>query len=170
MLVTTEVDYAIKCVLYLCMDQFGYISVADLAEKLSIPKQYLAKILQKLVKSGIVASHQGKQGGFRLGKNAEEIRMWDIFESLDAQPVVFKCTKAESSCSDRVFCAIHPLWMELADYIADRLKNTRVYDLGKKQFDNIHNFLLTNPNSSSIGKKRRASLAISRKKQLAEKR
>ena len=133
MLITKEIDHAIKCVLHLSIDQFGYISVTNLSKKLIIPKHYLAKILQALVKSGIAESQQGKQGGFKLRKKPEEISMWDVFVSLNALPVIYKCVGENFTCKNEKVCSTKPVWVELGDYVVERLKNIQFGDLGKKQ-------------------------------------
>ena len=145
MLITKEIDHAIKCVLHLSIDQFGYISAADLSTKLMIPREFLSKILQKLVKSGIVKSFQGMRGGYKLGKSPEAITLWDIFDAFHTLPVVYKCVTNDFTCERRSYCATRPVWAELLNHIVQRLKSIRFSDLAKNQIDYMHHMALGIP-------------------------
>ena len=56
MLLTRETDYAVRCILYLAQKKERRTVVDEIAAKMLIPKHYLAKILQRLVREGIVES------------------------------------------------------------------------------------------------------------------
>ena len=73
MQITREGDYGIRSVLYLARQPFKKISfVNEISEEYKIPRSFLAKILQKLVKAKIVRSYRGVKGGFSLAKQAKE--------------------------------------------------------------------------------------------------
>jgi Rrf2 family protein len=59
------------------------VLAADISKAYGIPLEYLLKILQQLVKSGVLRSKRGPRGGFSLAKEAEEITLLDILESVD---------------------------------------------------------------------------------------
>ncbi len=50
---------------------------------MEIPKSFAAKILQKLVRAGIVSSFQGIKGGFRLARPADEITLYDVIRVIE---------------------------------------------------------------------------------------
>src|SRR3990172_4016635 len=65
MQITREGDYGIRSVLYLARQPLKKISfVNEISEDYNIPRSFLAKILQKLVKAKIVRSYRGKKCGF----------------------------------------------------------------------------------------------------------
>lgn len=137
MKITRETDHAIKCVLYLSIQQFECISVAELSEKLNIPRQFLAKIVQKLSKAGILASQQGKQGGFRLVSKPSEIKLYDVFIAIQSIPTVNTCVVDEQFCERVSFCAVHNVWMDIQSDIIKKLKNTDFMMLGRNEFENL---------------------------------
>ena len=57
-------------------------SSRDIAEDMSIPRDYLIQLAQLLRNAGIVHARPGKNGGYSLAKDASEIRMLDIFNAL----------------------------------------------------------------------------------------
>jgi Rrf2 family protein len=46
------------------------------------PIEYLRKILQRLVRSGILASGRGRRGGFRLVRDPAQVSLLELFESI----------------------------------------------------------------------------------------
>lgn len=81
MYVTREADYAVRCVLYLARKANGITPVNEIAKAMHIPKSFSAKILQRLVKAGIVISGRGISGGFSLAKKPESIRYSECYKS-----------------------------------------------------------------------------------------
>ena len=51
------------------------IPAEEIANKLSIPKEFVSKILQSLTESGIVNSRKGKSGGFAIAKDPKRIKL-----------------------------------------------------------------------------------------------
>ena len=66
----------------------------ELAEVLGVPADSLLKVLQQLVRSGILVSSRGRAGGFRLARPSEEITLLDVVEAVDGE-LVGELTSAE---------------------------------------------------------------------------
>jgi Rrf2 family protein len=137
MKITRETDHAIKCILYLCIQQYECISVAELSEKLNIPRQFLAKIVQKLSKAGLLESQQGKQGGFRLTSHPSEINLYDVFIAIQSVPVVNSCVVDNHFCERTSFCAVHNVWMDVQADIIKKLKETDFMTLSRNEFESL---------------------------------
>ena len=69
MQITRETDYAIRCVLHLARQPRRVAPAAEIAAATQVPRIFLAKILQRLAKAGIVVSQRGVQGGFSLARD-----------------------------------------------------------------------------------------------------
>ena len=69
-------EYGLQAVLYLSTcDRGTVVSADEIARKLSIPKEFISKILQSLTESGIVASKKGKSGGFYLARDPDVVSL-----------------------------------------------------------------------------------------------
>jgi Rrf2 family protein len=122
MLVTRETDYAVRCALYLAKDTDRIASVSEIATAMHIPKTFLAKILQRLVRSGIVESIRGAKGGYRLIKGPADISLLDVFLAMQCVAPVNTCAIDKRLCRRSSSCAVHPVWMDIRRDVEKRLK------------------------------------------------
>lgn len=70
--------------------QFEYLSTASISDVLNIPKPTLVKILQSLTAEGIIETKEGKLGGIRLAKDASDITILDVFQSIEKGKPLFQ--------------------------------------------------------------------------------
>jgi len=123
MLVTRETDYAARCALYLAKCRDRVASVAEISDAMHIPKTFLAKILQRLVRGGIVESIRGARGGYRLIKGPADISLLDVFIAMQGRAPVNSCAIDKKLCRMSSTCAVHPIWMDIRKEVEKRLKH-----------------------------------------------
>jgi Rrf2 family protein len=58
-----------------------------------VPGAYLAKHLQALSQAGILEAVPGRRGGYRLGRPANEIPLFDVVEAIEGDAGAFRCTE-----------------------------------------------------------------------------
>jgi len=61
----------------------GYTQIKNIASEQNIPQNYLEQLLSILKKAGLVESMRGSQGGYKLSREANKIRIIDVIEALD---------------------------------------------------------------------------------------
>ena len=108
------------------------LGAEQLANELSIPKSFLAKILQSLAKQGILESRKGAHGGFILAKDVSEISVNDIiFAAEGKSPTVFDCTSYSETCPNGTIgtCAISPFLANFQTKIDDFLNGLMLSDI-----------------------------------------
>lgn len=104
-------------------------SARELAEAYDIPAELLAKVLQSLVRAGLLASHQGIHGGYGLGRSSDLISVADVIQAIDGPLTVTACSDTDHSCDQYAKCNIRdPLW-RVKDRIIAALSATSVSDL-----------------------------------------
>jgi Rrf2 family protein len=128
MFVTRQTDYALRCVLYLSRGEDRIASVGEISRAMHVPKSFLAKILQRLVKSEIVTSTRGVRGGFQLAKRPRDISLLDVIEAVQGPTAMNMCSVDRKTCRLSGTCAIHPVWAKLRRDIEERLKKERFSD------------------------------------------
>jgi len=110
MLLTRATEYALLSLDVIRQSDIP-LGAEQLAKDLSIPKSFLAKILQGLAKQGILESRKGAHGGFILAKDITEISVNEIIIAAEGKkPAVFDCTSYMDSCPNGAIgtCAISP--------------------------------------------------------------
>ena len=71
--------YALQAVLHLARRDSGEsVSAAAMAEALEIPANYLAKVLHRLAREGVVTSTRGAHGGYRLTDPADAVTVASV--------------------------------------------------------------------------------------------
>jgi Rrf2 family nitric oxide-sensitive transcriptional repressor len=126
MLVTRKTDYAVRCVLYLAQDEDQISNVTEVSRNMHIPKTFLAKIFQKLVKAGIVESIRGMNGGFRLAKKPVDISLLDVMTAIQGPVGINVCAVNSKKCSKSSTCSVHPVWVELRKEVNQRLQEQTI--------------------------------------------
>lgn len=121
MLVTRETDYAVRCVVYLARKGEEVASVSEISQKAFIPKSFLAKILQRLVREGIVESSRGARGGFWLIKKPENITLLEVFFAMQGTAPINMCAIDKRRCSLSSKCCVHPIWVDIRREVEKRL-------------------------------------------------
>jgi Rrf2 family protein len=84
MRINRSTGYAFLAVCYIAKNQDKKITLSNsIADEYNIPLEYLLKIMQQLVRAGILRSKRGPTGGFSLGMPANKISMLAIIEAVD---------------------------------------------------------------------------------------
>ena len=93
--------YAVRSLIYLgkFSSDGTKIGIKKISADLNIPTPFLGKILQNLVKQKILLSTKGPNGGFSLGKKANEISLYDIVRIVDGEDFFKNCLIGLQPCS-----------------------------------------------------------------------
>jgi len=134
MQVTREGDYGIRSVLYLSRQPFKKVSfVNEISEEYKIPRSFLAKILQKLVKAKIVRSYRGVKGGFSLARQARDITVLEVLEAIEGKLALNICVSDKKKCSFSKHCPSHLLWLNVQAKVVDTLKKSNFEELARQK-------------------------------------
>lgn len=128
MVITRETDYAIRCVLYLSWKQGHLTMVDEIAREMTIPKSFLAKIVQKLTRANLIKSFRGVKGGFQLARKPEEISLLDVIEVMQGPVAMNRCAVDKTLCSLSCSCVVHPVWVELRKKTEEYLRHANFGD------------------------------------------
>lgn len=131
-------ELALQAVLYLSAQEKGKcFSALDISAELAVPKEFVSKVLQTLTIDGIVGSKKGKSGGFFLAKQAAEVRLIDIVESIDGLEVFHQCVLGFPGCSVTEPCPVHSKWGKLRDEALQMLSNETLDQLKQQTLNKI---------------------------------
>ena len=133
-MITKTGIYGIRAMLALAPLPAGESAgAARIAEVVDVPQSYLSKLLQILVRDGLVRSQRGVGGGFQLARKAEAISLFDIVESLERIERWNGCFLGNEVCSDHSPCALHCRWKVVRQDYLQLLRQTNLADLASHE-------------------------------------
>ena len=134
MVLSQTATYALRATLCLAeAEGSGPLRVDDIAEALTVPRNYLSKILHVLARGHVLRSTRGPGGGFQLAKPPEELRLSEIIGHFDDLPEASGCLLGRDRCSDDDPCAAHDRWKGVSASVWDFFDDTTLTDLLKSE-------------------------------------
>jgi Rrf2 family protein len=108
---TKQVDYGLMAMQYIAVHQGdGVIGVKRIADEFRIPLEQLAKILQRLARGGLLVSHGGPRGGYRLSLTPTEVRVGEVIGALEGPLAIVSCM-TDHDCPQMSCCSVRqPAW------------------------------------------------------------
>jgi Rrf2 family protein len=86
-------------------------SAREIAELYDVPIELMAKVLQRLVRRGLLASQQGTRGGYQLARMPSQISVADVIQAIEGPVTVTACSTEEGQCEQFAKCNVRdPLW------------------------------------------------------------
>lgn len=121
--------HTVKAVVALAERPEEFQGASSIAERIGAPQNYLGKLLQGLVQTGVVVSQKGKGGGFQLARSPEQISLFDVVEPVDHVSRWEGCFMGNVACSSVTPCAMHYKWVAIRNDYLTMLKETNVADV-----------------------------------------
>jgi Rrf2 family transcriptional regulator, iron-sulfur cluster assembly transcription factor len=106
---STSCHYGLQAMLYIALHSSAdkNVDLNQIAAEQDIPKHFLSKILQLLVRNKLLISMKGPNGGFRLSRPADEIPLIEVVAAIDGLEIFSKCGIIFKNCDDNHQCPIH---------------------------------------------------------------
>src|SRR5215510_10141638 len=108
-----KADYALIAMKHLSHKDTGATSTCarEIAEQYDIPIELMAKVLQRLVRTGLLVSTQGTRGGYMLSRPSVSISVADVIQAIDGPFTVTACSTDKHDCEQYSKCNVRgPLW------------------------------------------------------------
>jgi Rrf2 family protein len=131
-------EYGLRCLLQVALrGTEAPVSAQEIAQAEGLGPEYVARIMTILRAGGLVASTRGAGGGYRLGRPAEEISLWEIITVLGGElfPEGFcDCHPGRRrECIHATDCAVRALWQKLQGVLREALGTISLDDLRRDE-------------------------------------
>jgi Rrf2 family protein len=127
---TKKADYGLIAMRHLAEHaDLGACSAKDLADMYALPQEALAKLLQRLVKAGLLQSQQGTNGGYSLARDPRSISALDVIRALEGPLFVTSCTTAKGSCEQTTRCTIREPLRKVSKSIEEVLSRLTIWEM-----------------------------------------
>jgi Rrf2 family transcriptional regulator, iron-sulfur cluster assembly transcription factor len=123
-------QYALRGVIFIATNSSNGDAIGSkaVAESLAVPQQFLAKILQQLVRHNILSSIKGPHGGFYLTGQNLETDLLTVVRCIDGDSVLNTCLLGLPTCNSDHPCHLHEDYEQPRTKLKLMLKSTRIKD------------------------------------------
>ena len=133
-MISTRGRYAIRVMLDLAENDNGtYIPLKDISARQEISKKYLEIIAKELVSGGLLTGANGKGGGYRLVRKADDYTIGEILDLMEGSLSSVACLADKKyKCPRKKICQTLSMWQEYDELVHDFFYKKKLSDLLKK--------------------------------------
>ncbi|BBM83072.1 RrF2 family transcriptional regulator [Candidatus Uabimicrobium amorphum] len=130
-----KTEYAIMALLHMSENNKQVCSVREIAEKFSIPKELLRKVLHALAQKNVIESIQGVRGGFKMTRCLHDISVIEIINATHKPVKIVDCVdSSDCECPQNIECNIKGSMLSLQDELSSFFSSITLQDLQNKNY------------------------------------
>lgn len=135
MVFSKSFGYALRGILYIAVssNDNARIQLAEIAEKLHIPRHFLGKVMRKLAEEGVINSMKGPYGGFSINEGTMKTPLRKLINITGEGEGFQTCVLRLRRCNSQNPCPLHEEVELLRSRWQSLLASTTVGDLLKKE-------------------------------------
>jgi Rrf2 family protein len=128
--ISAKAEYAVRAAVELAsVDDERPVKAERLATAQEIPLNFLENILGELRHAGIVRSHRGAEGGFRLARPAGEITIADVIRAVDGPLASVRGGPPEAASYSGSTVALGRVWIAVRANLRNVLEHVSIADV-----------------------------------------
>jgi FeS assembly SUF system regulator len=122
---TRQADYGIVVMTHFArLGEGEPRTTRDMAAVIDLSLPMISKILKALARGGLLTSQRGVNGGYSLGRAADEISVADVITALEGPIGMTACTDDDSDgCDMDAVCAVRGNWQLVNQVVRRALEN-----------------------------------------------
>ncbi len=133
MKLTSHTNYAIRMLMF-CASKQELATVSEIARFYDLPESFLFKILGGLTSLDIVETIRGRNGGIRLSRPADQIRLGEVVRRIEENFEMAECFKqGEINCPLVATCGMNGALSRALQAFFDVLDEYTIADLIRKE-------------------------------------
>ena len=134
MRISAKADYAVRAAVELAAaDSDKPVKAERLATAQGIPLNFLENILGELRHAGIVRSHRGAEGGFRLARPAAELTVADVIRAVEGPLASVRGGPPEEASYNGAASALPRVWIAVRTNLRRVLEQVTIADIAAGQ-------------------------------------
>lgn len=124
-------EYAIRAIIFIAQRTCGgsRVGIKEIAKNIASPEHFIAKVLQDMVRSGLILSAKGPHGGFYMDEHCINHTLAEIVEATDGNKIFSGCALGLKKCSEEKPCPIHHKYKAIREDIRYLMESTTVTEL-----------------------------------------
>lgn len=131
MFLSKSFGYALRGILYVALvdKENRKVQLSEMADKLSVPRHFLAKIMKSMMKEGVLTSTKGPYGGFAINADTLQTSLIQLVKITDGVEQFNTCVLSLRKCNSRNPCPLHYQMLKLRDEMLAQFSKTTIGDL-----------------------------------------
>ena len=131
--ISRKIDYGLRAMIYLSSIRSGtVVPFREIARRMDVPEDFLAKILKTLVDQGLVKSSRGPHGGYALARAPDDISFLDVIEAVEGPVALNVCLDGDDACGRSSSCTMVSVWKLGQERMLDVYRQARLSELTMK--------------------------------------
>jgi Rrf2 family protein len=127
-MISQTVEYALRAVVYLAGQAPGARTTEQVAAATRVPRAYLSKVLQGLVRAGVVHSQRGVGGGMALVKPPAELTILEVVNAVEPLGRIRRCPLGLASHGANL-CPLHRRLDDALATVEDAFRRTTLAEV-----------------------------------------
>jgi len=124
-------DYAIMVMVELNVLRGEILCAQALAERSHLELPTVSKVLKLLVKTGLVDSYRGANGGYSLEREAQEISVAEIIAAIEGPIAMTECSVEEGLCAQEANCGLRGNWQRISVAVAKAMEGVSLAEMAQ---------------------------------------
>lgn len=133
-----ETEYALRALVHIQLQNYAgkRPGVKEIAVETDAPYYFTAKILQRLVRMGLLCSLKGKGGGFYFNKAKPDLKIRDLIAAIEGEKKIKGCVFGLNKCDEKHPCPFHDQYAPIREAIARLVSSESIQSVARKYFLN----------------------------------
>jgi Rrf2 family protein len=146
MRISAKADYAVRAVVELAAATGEKpVKAERLATAQGIPLNFLENILGELRHAGIVRSHRGAEGGFRLARPADQLTVADVIRAVDGPLASVRGGPPEDASYTGAATALPRVWIAVRANLRKVVERVTIADVASGKLPSVIDKLAEDP-------------------------
>ncbi|HJV26898.1 MAG TPA: SUF system Fe-S cluster assembly regulator [Aromatoleum sp.] len=124
-------DYGTMIMVHMARQPLRLFSACDMAMATGLGAATVSKLMKCLAREGLLVSHRGTHGGYRLAREAAEISIAQIVDAVEGPVGVTECSVAAGTCAQEATCTVRAGWQGINSLLRASLESVRLAEFAR---------------------------------------
>ena len=132
--ISRKIEYGLRAMSFLAsVPPEQVVPFREIARRMQVPENFLAKILKPLVDKGLVRATRGAHGGYGLARPARDITFLDVIEAVEGPVQVALCNDHAGACRAARTCTLFGVWKQGTERMLEVFRTTTLDTLAMSE-------------------------------------
>ncbi|TWU21777.1 RrF2 family transcriptional regulator [Bythopirellula polymerisocia] len=127
-MISQTVEYALRAIVTIAQHDGLPCTAQQISKITQVPAPYLSKLMQGLVRTGLVSSQRGPHGGFILTRKPNELTVWEVVDAVEPFQRILECPLGIKSHGSKL-CQLHRRLDQAMAMVEEQFRDTTIADV-----------------------------------------